>query len=147
MTFEYADWSTRPLSAGIGLRKGCPAAPMFFRWGLTDCMASLHEGWVCLGHGAHLDTVTVSHAAWAEDTWAFDGTQHGLEGMLQDLAREAGFNTGVAIRWAKCGYAQAYGPLSAPLTCRHHASEDRTAWRERMPESRGENERRERRRP
>lgn len=84
MTFDHADWSTRPVCAGVGLRQGCSAAPMLFRWVLADCMADFRGRWIRQGHGACLDTVTVSHVAWADDTWVFDSTQEGLEAMLQD---------------------------------------------------------------
>lgn len=66
VTFEYEDWATPPVIAGVGLRQSCSAASMLFRWTLADCMAYLHES-PARGHGASLDTVMVAHTSWADD--------------------------------------------------------------------------------
>lgn len=78
-------------------------------------MVSWHEGWVCEGHGVQLDTVTISHVAWADDTWVFGGTQSGLEGLLQNLAREARLNAGLVIPWENVDMPRPLVPLSPLL--------------------------------
>lgn len=101
MAFEHCDWSTPPVTAGVGLRQGCSVAPMVFRWILPECMSELQETWVGAGHGLSLDTVVVAHVALADDTWVFDAPQHGLHGMLNQPSPNTLETTGLAIRCEK----------------------------------------------
>lgn len=87
---------------------------MRFRSVLADCLVDLRATWITWGHGAPLDSVTVSHAAWADDTWVLDSTQLGLESMRQELRIAAQSQTGLVMRWEKCACAQATGPPRPP---------------------------------
>lgn len=42
------------IRAGIGLRQGCSATPMLFRWVLQRFMEALHTRWEASGLGIHL---------------------------------------------------------------------------------------------
>lgn len=90
MRFRHASWHTDPIRAGVGLRQGCSASPMLFRWVLQDC----------------LDERTMTHVAWADDTWLLDATRAGLEEMLRDVATRAEVETGLIPRWDKCWVAE-----------------------------------------
>lgn len=127
MTVEHADWSTRPVRAGVGLTQGCPGDPMIFRWALADCMASLHDGLVCEGPGAQVDT----------DTWDFDNHTARTRGHASRLRTRGQTQHGTGHSVGKYGYAQASGPPQPPppadATCEH-----RTAREQHLLQSPGE---------
>lgn len=106
MRFRHATWSTDPIRAGVGLRQGCSPSPMLFRWVLQDCLEPLHEEWTRNGRGVSLDSRTLTHVAWADDTWLLDATRAGLESMLRDVATRADLETGLVLRWDKCSVAE-----------------------------------------
>lgn len=98
MMFRHANWHTPPVRAGVGLRQGCSAAPMLFRLVLQDALEPLHDQWVRQGRGIELQSRTLTHVAWADDTWLLDSTRSGLQELLQDVAHRVGETTGLAIR-------------------------------------------------
>lgn len=97
MTFRHANWHTPLVKAGVGLRQGCSAAPMLFRWVLQDALEPLFDQWVVQGRGIKLQSRTLTQVAWADDAWMLDSTRSGLESMLQDVATRAEETTGLAI--------------------------------------------------
>lgn len=114
MNVEHAGWAMAPLQAGVGLRQGCAAALMIFRWTLADAMTLLHGSWVERGCGLCIDdAMTIIHVPWADDKCVMNSTRQGLEEMLRGLALEVHRHCGFVMRWETCGCAQAAGPARA----------------------------------
>lgn len=105
MKFRHAAWNTDPIRAGAGLVI-CSASPMLFRWVLQDCLEPLHLEWTQNGRGMGLDSRTLTHVPWADDTWLLDAERAGLESMLREVANRADLETGLLLRWEKCAVAE-----------------------------------------
>lgn len=90
---------TDPIRAGVGLRQGCTASPMLFRWVLQDTLEPLHTTWTRRGYGLSVDDVIVTHLAWADDTSVVNRDTQGLDTMLSQLSRTAEAEAGLEIRW------------------------------------------------
>lgn len=69
MTFEHGAWRTPPVVASVGLRQGCSASPMLFRWILSDCLGKLAHKWEAEGKGVMLQSKVLTQLAWADDLW------------------------------------------------------------------------------
>lgn len=102
---SHAEWKTEPIRAGVGLRQGCAASPMIFRWVLQDLLEPLHKSWTERGLGILVDDDALTHLAWADDTWIFGSCPCDADQMLPELETEAARSTGLLIRWDKCSVA------------------------------------------
>lgn len=98
MVLRHASWETSPIRAGIGLRQGCSASPLVFRWVLQDCLMPLHNTWAESGRGIRVEEETLAHLAWADDTWLFSDTPASADIMLSELESRATRETGLLIR-------------------------------------------------
>lgn len=105
MAFSHEGWTTDLIPLGVGLRQGCSASPMFFRWVLQDTLEPLQQAWVETGYGMKLDENTLTHLARADDTWSVSEGVNSLGTMLQDVSKMAEAETGLQIRWGKCNLA------------------------------------------
>lgn len=71
MEFIHVGWSAGPIRAGVGLRQGCSASPMLFRWALQDCLEPLRDLECRKNTGLSVDASWLTHLAGAGDTWLF----------------------------------------------------------------------------
>lgn len=86
MMFEHAAWRTHPVRAGVGLRQGCSASPVIFRWVMSDCLERPGRKWETEDKGVMLQPKVLTHLAWADDKWLWAASLESLIAMLQDVA-------------------------------------------------------------
>lgn len=92
-----------------GAETGCSAAPgkslNYFQVGPGRRHAGasrlLGRPWPWSGV-ARSSALTVTHVAWADDTWFLNDTQHGLDQMLTELAVDVRRRTRLVHHWEKC---------------------------------------------
>lgn len=72
LVFQHNDWETSAVSPKVGLRQGCSASPMLFRWVVQDALADLEARWISDGAGLDVGSQSpLTHLCWADDTWLF----------------------------------------------------------------------------
>lgn len=98
--------------SGIGLRQGCSASPMIFRWVLQDGLMPLHNRRVDARRGILAEEETLTHLAWADDTWLFSDNPASAEIMLSELESVGARETALLFRWDKCTVMEV--PREAP---------------------------------
>lgn len=74
MTMHHAAWQTLPIRAGVG---GAP-------WGSARAASAVREG-----RGLDLQTTTLTHLAWAGNSWLMDSAPESLDTMLTEFRETA----------------------------------------------------------
>lgn len=126
---DFRSWTVahgRYSSGRGGLRRGCSAAPLLFRWVLQDCMEVSHTRWEASGLGIDFFSKVLTRLARADDAWLFSASCQSLDRPMRELLVAAEAEVGLDIRWDKRSVA-----LVAPpqwISCRERIASSASSY-------------------
>lgn len=126
VVFQHNDWERSAIAPRVGLRQGCSASPLLFRWVLQDALADPEARWASDGAGLDVGGQSpLTHLCWADDTWLFAASMRHAAYQVRTLRQEVE-PTGLLVRLEKCAWLE-YGrkPWQEARTPREERRETR----------------------